>query len=669
MENKLLLTFISLNLLLLNFSLYSQIYCGSAELMENFHNEHPEQAAAWRSFNNEYKHARTDYCNNHYVIPIVFHVFNDEGMNVVTPAQIQSALDKANEDFNGLNSDFNTVDPAFQSIRGSIKITFALATIDPEGKPTTGITYHETRAGFANGSGYDDEIRSFAWDNYKYLNIYIMRDLYNDGVTNNSGVAWLPDVLVSNDSLDRIVYNDLYLGNTGSSTADNEFQSVFTHELGHWLNLLHTFNSSCAGDGDGVEDTPTTEGSAGCGPDAMSCGHITNGENYMDYNSSCYKMFTQGQIDRMVNALEHHPARFPIWQLSNLEATGTIDHYEDNGPDAFFTASTININTGQTIFFTDESCGFPDTWEWTFEGGQPTTSSEQNPYATFPAPGEYTVTLIASNDTDSSSYNITINVNPLNCLFSYSFEQDKLNTLPDGWTVVAAQDGLTWEVEDDIVHDWPIVSSFSSRGHNSLHSLFCPENWVDDGPIDIMLVSPALELNNLTSPNLSYSTLRGWDNFWPAPKPEHEIEIRASESLDGPWTSVSLDVVNQDQFNDWVVFDEIDLSDFAGQTIHLAFRTNTHHYYWRLDNICIGNLGISNNEDLGAKDSFTAFVSNNTLYTNSNQFEVYNIMGQRLFVQKGKQSVDMSSFNTGVYIIVNNDYKLGNRSVKKVFKH
>lgn len=672
MKRKLLLLSMSFGFLFLAFSLQAQVNCGSAEAMQSFYEQHPDQAAAWRAFNQNTNNSRDEHCNKHYVIPVVFHVFNSGGANAITPAQIQSALDRANEDFNGLNGDFNSVDPAFQDIRGTIKVTFALATIDPDGNATTGITYHSTRSGFGNGSGYNDEISSFAWDNYKYLNVYIMRDLYADGENTNSGVAWYPDSWMSDNGLARIVYNDWYLGDTGSSIADAEFQSVFTHEIGHWLNLAHTFDTGCSGNGDGVEDTPTTNGSAGCGPNAMSCGHITNGENYMDYNSDCYKMFTQGQIDRMVNTLENHPSRFPIWQLSNLEATGTLDHYDYNEPIADFSASAIYVDAGQTVFFNDESCGFPDTWQWTFEGGQPASSSEQNPYASFAEAGEYTVSLVASNDSGSSTYEITIYVetDPLNCAIGYTFEEDEVNALPDGWTVVAAEEGLTWEVAEDVFHNWTEVDPFTSTGHNSLRSLYCPENWVSNiGPIEIMLVSPPIDLSNMTDPKLSYSTLRGWDAFWPEVKPDHEIEMLAGESADGPWFTVSFDIINQDQFHDWVEFSDIYLGQYAGQTIHLAFRTNTHHYYWRIDDICIRDGDVSNNEDLLAADPFTAFVSGNTLYTNSNQFEVYNVMGQRLFVQEGKQTADMSALSTGVYMIVNNDHKLGTRSIKKVFKH
>ena len=51
-----------------------------------------------------------------------------------------------------------------------------------------------------------------------------------------------------------------------------------------------------------------------------------------------------------------------------------------------------------TISFTDESSTNANSWEWTFEGGNPSSSNEQNPAVTYNTPGVYDVMLIAAND-------------------------------------------------------------------------------------------------------------------------------------------------------------------------------------------------------------------------------------------------------------------------------
>ncbi|CAL2081847.1 M43 family zinc metalloprotease [Tenacibaculum sp. 190524A02b] len=259
-----------------------------------------------------------------YTIPVVIHVYGDvQHGQTVTYDKIKVALDKLNEDFNGLNDDFNTVDPVFSGRRGTLSIRFALAKIDPNGGGTNGVVFHPEKGGYGNGSGYDAQIAADAWDNYKYMNVYIMGDLYADGKATNSGVAWYPNTAMSNNNTARVVYNGRYIhGNT-----NKEFASVFTHEFGHWLNLIHTFEGGCNDpNGDYVDDTPkedTNSGDDGCVVGASDCGNLINYENYMGYDAAagCGKMFTQGQISRMLTALQH-PARRPLWQPANLTATG-----------------------------------------------------------------------------------------------------------------------------------------------------------------------------------------------------------------------------------------------------------------------------------------------------------------------------------------------------------
>lgn len=71
--------------------------------------------------------------------------------------------------------------------------------------------------------------------------------------------------------------------------------------------------------------------------------------------------------------------------------------------EADFTASTRNTYTGAEISFSDASVGTANSWSWTFEGGTPATSTEENPTVTYSTPGRYKVTLVASNDAKSST--------------------------------------------------------------------------------------------------------------------------------------------------------------------------------------------------------------------------------------------------------------------------
>ncbi|WP_299105747.1 GEVED domain-containing protein [uncultured Tenacibaculum sp.] len=249
-----------------------------------------------------------------YVIPIVFHIFGTDFVGKqVDDALVKDALKKTNEDFNGLNNDFNDVSNQFKPLRSTLDIEFRLAEIDPNGNPTTGINYYTNRAGFGADNIYDEEIAKFAWDNYKYFNVYILLDLKKDGKLNRSGVAWYPNKDQSDRNVARAVFNGRYLG----TNSNENFRRILTHEFAHYLNLAHTFEGGCSGTGDNVNDTPATTVSLECLVTQEKCpgAGIPNSENFMDY-TDCYRMFTIGQVQRMQAALEFS-TRKPLWQTSN----------------------------------------------------------------------------------------------------------------------------------------------------------------------------------------------------------------------------------------------------------------------------------------------------------------------------------------------------------------
>ena len=72
-------------------------------------------------------------------------------------------------------------------------------------------------------------------------------------------------------------------------------------------------------------------------------------------------------------------------------------------PISFFTANNTTISEGDTVSFTDESTNNPTSWNWTFAGGTPSSSTLQNPVVTYNTAGTYTVSLMVSNSAGGSS--------------------------------------------------------------------------------------------------------------------------------------------------------------------------------------------------------------------------------------------------------------------------
>lgn len=307
-------------------------FCGTSELMEGYYNASPAMEVEritleqfTKDFTTSNKAAKGTATQ--YTIPVVFHVYDTvQGGFKINDTLIKTALKWLNEDYHGLNAGFNTVHSQFMPVRDTLDITFALARKDPSGNPTTGILYYPEKAGYANStSQYLAQIAADAWDNYKYLNIYIMVDLYDNNDLGQSGVGTYPIKSLYDNKHARIVYNGKYLAYNAVNVPG--FSSVLTHECGHVLNLIHTFEGGCSAPNDNIADTPPCDKQQGCHQTTntpLNCNNsLVNAENFMDYNASCYKMFTKGQVARMVAALNTAPL-ISLWQPSNLTAVGLL---------------------------------------------------------------------------------------------------------------------------------------------------------------------------------------------------------------------------------------------------------------------------------------------------------------------------------------------------------
>jgi PKD repeat protein len=78
--------------------------------------------------------------------------------------------------------------------------------------------------------------------------------------------------------------------------------------------------------------------------------------------------------------------------------------YQPLAPVAAFTADKRQGCQEMTVTFTDQSANTPTSWEWSFQGGSPATSTLQHPTVTFSGSGTYTVQLKSSNATGESTF-------------------------------------------------------------------------------------------------------------------------------------------------------------------------------------------------------------------------------------------------------------------------
>ncbi|PWI20324.1 zinc metalloprotease [Streptomyces sp. Act143] len=248
------------------------------------------------------------------VIPVVVHVVHHTPEQNIDDAQIASQIEVLNQDYRMLNPDVSEVPAVWQSLTADCRIEFALATQDPSGGPTSGITRTETATDtfgtddaikFASSGGHD------AWPADQYLNLWVAPRIQDPdpGLGEILGYAQFPGGPAETDG---VVIGHGFFGTTGTARAPFNLGRTATHEVGHWLNLFHIWGDDgqgCSGS-DFVADTPNA-GGPNFGMPAfphVTCNNAPDGDmfvNYMDYTDDAGMfMFTQGQAARMDATLE-----------------------------------------------------------------------------------------------------------------------------------------------------------------------------------------------------------------------------------------------------------------------------------------------------------------------------------------------------------------------------
>ncbi|MES2566150.1 MAG: M43 family zinc metalloprotease [Bacteroidota bacterium] len=366
-----------------------------------------------------------------YKLPVVVHVMHKgeavgTGINVSDQA-IKDAIQDLNEMYRkvaGSVGDGNGVD---------VEIEYSLAVRDPSGNCTNGIVRVDMTGNSAymsngvnrsaTGGISDASLKAISvWNQTKYYNIWLISEIdNNNGGSGVQGYAYFASS--HGTSVDgAVILSSNFISGTSTTAA---------HELGHSLNLYHTFEgdgtgSTCpsatngcgSGAGDCCGDIPAHIRSPyDCSTGINTCDGTTQRDlfihNYMDYSDDqCQNMLTANQKTRMVAAVSTTRASFlsPENGGTNMSlvppAVAVVD---------FKASATVLCGTGQTVNFIDMSSCTPNSYipassysgithSWVFTNGTNTyTSSAQNPSITFTNTGTYSVSLSVTNASGTTS--------------------------------------------------------------------------------------------------------------------------------------------------------------------------------------------------------------------------------------------------------------------------
>ena len=397
-------------------------WCGSTAVQEAYFAQHPGAREAQKAMLERLEVLERAQARNSgpvartpdITIPVVVHIIHSGGVDNISDRQINSAIDQLNTDYQKLNGDtINTV-PDFVSIASYVGFRFKLAKKDPSGNCTTGITRHYAPAQVNDNLTGAVQALSY-WDPARYLNIWVVGSI---GAVSNGGTTLgysyvPPNIQTGRDGF--VVRND-YFGNQGTGSASRAAVRTATHEIGHYLGLLHPFGATnnpgggdCSGT-DFVVDTPPTDGTFSCDKTYSPCGTLANIQNFMDY-ALCPTMFTNGQRARMRSILSLN--RPNLTTTANQVATGIDDAYQapDCAPIARFAVApgtSANVCVNSTVTLRDYSYNYsagggPLTYTWSMPGGTPSTATGASVTVTYRTAGFYSVTETVSNSSGSNS--------------------------------------------------------------------------------------------------------------------------------------------------------------------------------------------------------------------------------------------------------------------------
>jgi hypothetical protein len=280
--------------------------CGAQQVNERLYEQDPSLRGRHREIEDECQ----QFISSGYAeqvrrklttLPVVVHVVHKTDEENISDEQVQSQIEALNKDYRAANPDRDGVPAPWKSLVADPNIQFELATKDPDGNATNGITRTQTdQDSFSTDDGVKSEDSGgiSPWPVDEYLNLWACN--LGGGLL---GYAQFPGGPADTDGV-VILYTAF--GTSGVAADPFNLGRTATHEIGHFLNLRHIWGDTndCSGS-DQVSDTPRAQAPNYGKPDwpHITCNNGPNGDMFMDYmdyvDDAAMFMFTHGQAARM----------------------------------------------------------------------------------------------------------------------------------------------------------------------------------------------------------------------------------------------------------------------------------------------------------------------------------------------------------------------------------
>ena len=314
----------SLLLLFVQICAAQHTYCGHQRAMKQLASQYPTfQKAVSKTFEDAQRNRTTGTSRSNEVhqVQVVVHVVHNTDVQNISDELIHEQIAILNEDFQSLNPDQENAREIYKNIAGNAGIEFVLATEDPEGNPTSGITRTATEVetfvdldldiatlleaaaecgldftciqekilvGGLEGAAesgavqMDDVKRSDRggidpWDTDRYINIWVANlniDFLGQSMPAILGFAyppagapnWPAEVFEEDlSSIAGVVIHHEAFGksNAGEGLLGNlaDGGRTTTHEMGHYFGLRHVHGDGGCEEDDGISDTPPADAS------------------------------------------------------------------------------------------------------------------------------------------------------------------------------------------------------------------------------------------------------------------------------------------------------------------------------------------------------------------------------------------------------------------------